>query len=646
MTRRKEQDLKEQLDYVKTNLYAFYRYYVARNFTENLPAKHIQALAGSLMEVYRGDYHRLCVAMPPRHKLANSTPILTTDGWKTHGELQVNDYVYGLDLEPTRIIGCSNESPCDRLITFTDGSQIKAHEDHLWSVYLNNEETLLTVPTSFIEDNLDTIDFKLPKVKDKNESLSITRVEKVEPENGKCIEIEDPDGIYLAGENLIPTHNSKSSMVTVAYPLWLLFHNPDLNIVIVNVSAALSEKFGIAIRELIKQYGAEFNVYLSDIKSSSTYLMFADEDKNLYGGSMRLVGAGGSITGQDVDYLIVDDPYEGFSDITPGLLEKKINWFRTIIEQRIEPQTRLIILHTRWHSDDLQGYLKENEAEKYHFITFPAIWPDGTPLWPERYSKEYMDDKKATLGPRLFNSIFQQQPLDSTSDFFDLSKINYHRPENYNTIVDTSTKIKIDALLKDKIITQEQYDVEYLKLKRNVPEAYCRSWDLASSDNTKGDRRDYTVGCLMYRTPLEQYVVSDIDRGQFGDNTRDEIRRTGNNDGEDTIILIETGVAAAGKLLFDEWESQLSPLMVEQSEPIGSKVDRATPLKNAILDGKIFFDIQDPELRKDIRNEFKSFPEGKHDDIVDSISYAFNYLNISNGAEYAPGFAIVNLRGD
>lgn len=121
----------------------------------------------------------------------------------------------------------------------------------------------------------------------------------------------------------MPPRHSKSSIVTLAFPLWLIFINPDSKILIVNAEASLSESFGIRLREFIKEYGAIFNVYLSDVKHSSTHIKFEDSKGHLYKGFIRLVGAEGSITGQDADYLILDDIYKGFSDITPTLLEKK-----------------------------------------------------------------------------------------------------------------------------------------------------------------------------------------------------------------------------------------------------------------------------------------------------------------------------------
>ena len=84
----------------------------------------------------------------------------------------------------------------------------------------------------------------------------------------------------------MPPRHSKSSMVTLAYPLWLIFRNPNLKILIVNNSASLSEKFGIQLREFIKKIGPEFGVFLSDVKRSSTHIMFTDANGQLYDGSV------------------------------------------------------------------------------------------------------------------------------------------------------------------------------------------------------------------------------------------------------------------------------------------------------------------------------------------------------------------------
>ena len=398
--------------------------------------------------------------------------------------------------------------------------------------------------------------------------------------------LEDYERLCVA----MPPRHSKSSMVTLAFPLWLIFQNPNLNILIINNAANLSEKFGIQLKELINQYGHYFNVYLSDIKHAKDYLMFERKNGKLCKGSIRLVGASGSITGQDADWIIIDDPYKGFDDITPTLLQKKIDWFDTIVEQRMEPHSKMVLLHTRWHTNDLQGFFKKNRKEDYEFIEFPAIKDDGTALWPERYPLEKLEKKRKSMGERLFQSIFQQKPIDDTSDFFDLKKITWERPKD-------------------------------LKIVQQV-----RGWDTASSDPTKGD---YTAGVPMYLLNDDKSIlITDYTYGQFGKETNQIIKNQVRTDGPDNISIIETGVAAAGVLVYDEWVAQLEGFFVERALPVpnNSKADRATPLKNAIYDGNVYIDIVDNELRQRFIDEFRAFPNGEHDDIVDATAHAYNYL--------------------
>ena len=397
----------------------------------------------------------------------------------------------------------------------------------------------------------------------------------------------------------IPPRHSKSSIMTIAFPLWLIFHDPDMHILIINAEASLSENFGIRLREFVKEYGAIFDVFVSDVKHSSTHLKFEDSKGHLYKGSIRLTGASGSITGQDADILILDDIYKGFADITPTLLEKKIEWFLTMILQRKEPDTKLMILHTRWASNDLQGYLMENAPDKYEFFSYPAIKEDGTPLWAERYSIEFLKAQLEEMGERLFSCIFQQKPLDETGSFFNIDKVIFH---------------------------DEPFEVSNKKLLT------CRSWDLAYSDESKGIQRDSSAGVLMSLVDDDTYVIRDIEHGQYGEYLKQHLKTVAERDTSNTTILIESGtVGGASKFLYKEYRSYLRGYHTQQSEPIGAKVDRATPLRQAILDGKIHVYLRDERVRGEFIKQLTSFPLGKHDDIVDACAYGFNWLKRRGG---------------
>ena len=372
-------------------------------------------------------------------------------------------------------------------------------------------------------------------------------------------------------------------------------------------SQTLVEKFGIQLREQIIRIGANWDVYLSDVKYSNSHLMFCDAEKKLYDGEIKLFPSGGGITGNDADFLILDDPYKGDADeFTPTALQKKIDWANRVIEQRIEPHTKYCILHTRWHSLDLIGHYKETEPDEYTFVEFPAIKEDGTPLWKQRYNIGELLKKKKRQGERMFSAIYQQQPIDNTSNFFNMSRLRFGVPEGYCV---------------DKV---------------------CRAWDIASSDEFTDN--DFTAGAKLVKSG-DYYVFTDLVHGKFGSNTMNIIRGTTVSDTADSHVVIETGVAGAGELLYQEWVKQLKGFIVERAKVSGdkSKVDRAVPFKNAVEDGLVYIDIDDLSVRDVMLREMRSFPNGEHDDIVDAMAHAINYVNDDNGGGSTAKMGIVYL---
>ena len=79
----------------------------------------------------------LVLNLPPRigKLLSNSTPILTKNGWKKHGDLQVGDYVLNHKGKFVKVLATSPEYPCNCRVTFANGEQIDCHENHEWLVY-------------------------------------------------------------------------------------------------------------------------------------------------------------------------------------------------------------------------------------------------------------------------------------------------------------------------------------------------------------------------------------------------------------------------------------------------------------------------------------------------------------------------------
>ena len=393
-----------------------------------------------------------------------------------------------------------------------------------------------------------------------------------------------------------PPRTAKSSLITLSFPFWLILMNPELNILVVNYNKELANDFGVILRQLFIDNAdllASRDIYLSNVEHAKSSFRFENHKGELLG-SIKLVGVGGTITGRDVDICICDDLIKGFVDCTQTLLDKLYEWFKNILIPRLEPDSKLFMLGTRWHTQDIIGRLKKDHPDKYEFIELKALNDDGTCIWPNRYTPEFFEDRRDEVGDRVFQAQYQGEPLDETGDFFDI----------------------------DKLFFEDDYDPNTAHVTGIV-----RSWDLAYSDSSKGESNDSTAGVLMYRTFDDRYVIKGLEHGQYGKQLIQHIKTTAKADTPKVKILIEPGTkGGAAEFLYDEYAKKLVGYNTKQSEPIGSKVDRATPLKNAMDAGKIGIVLSD-KLRGKVMEQMKSFPLGAHDDIIDAIAYAYNELS-------------------
>ena len=393
-----------------------------------------------------------------------------------------------------------------------------------------------------------------------------------------------------------PPRTAKSSLITLSFPFWLILMNPELNILIVNYSQGLADDFGMILRQLFidnQPLLSERDIYLSDREHSKSKFRFENSDGQLLG-SIKLVGVGGPITGRDVDICICDDLIKGFSDCTPTLLDKLYSWYQNILIPRLEPWSKLFMLGTRWHSQDVIGRLREEQPEKYQFITLRALNDDGSCIWSNRYTPDFFEERRKEVGDRVFEAQYQGQPLDETGDYFNIDNIFYNDP--------------YDAMASHVI-------------------GKCRSWDLAYTSEDANKSSDYTAGAYVYKNYKGEYILSDLVYGRFGEDNINKIKGTSRRDKPETPILIETGTTGgAAEMLYTEYRKKLPGYNVRQSLPIGSKIDRAFNLQQAILDNKFGITIEDDNLRETVLRQLKAFPNGKHDDIIDAISYAIQYL--------------------
>lgn len=135
------------------------------------------------------------------------TPIMTTTGWKRMGDLTINDQVFDENGNPVRILAVSevwNDRPCYE-VKFSDEEVIIADENHDWYVDVDTDGTFI-LETKSIYKIISWLNSKVWI----HETFS-RRIVSVTPVTNRatvCIEVDSPTHLFLAGRNLIPTHNS------------------------------------------------------------------------------------------------------------------------------------------------------------------------------------------------------------------------------------------------------------------------------------------------------------------------------------------------------------------------------------------------------------------------------------------------------
>ncbi|MEG0601724.1 MAG: phage terminase large subunit [Mucinivorans sp.] len=224
----------------------------------------------------------------------------------------------------------------------------------------------------------------------------------------------------------VPPQHGKSHGASLLLPAYLLGIDPQLRICIGSYSFALARRFGLGVQRLIEssRYQQIFpGTKLKGMGSqgAAPAQRTADEfDIVGHSGGLRLVGREGSLTGNRVDVMIVDDLYkDAMEAASPLVRENTWQWYCAVVRTRMHNKSREIVVSTRWHEDDLMGKILKTEPKRWRVVNFPAIKigepsvddprNPGQALWPDRHSVELLDERRR-LDPELFEALYQGNP--------------------------------------------------------------------------------------------------------------------------------------------------------------------------------------------------------------------------------------------
>jgi len=409
----------------------------------------------------------------------------------------------------------------------------------------------------------------------------------------------------------MPPQEGKSERTSRRFPLWLLVRNPDLRIAIVSYEAGVARRWGRAIRNDIAEHPELGLTVRADTSAAHEWQLEGHR------GGVYSVGIGGALTGRPVDVLLIDDPLKGRKEAdSPTFRQACKDFYTDTARTRLAPTAPQIIIQTRWHEDDLSGWLLAGPSgHEWRYINVPAqAEGDDDPLG--RRPGEYLisargrtaadwEMTRRDVGARTWSALYQGRPAPAEGGLFKRSHWRWYMAPQAVRRDDGSMWVHG----ADEVI---------------------QSWDLAFKD-TKAS--DFVVGQVWARFGADVYLLDQIrDRLDFP-ATAQAMRSLSAKWPQAHAKLVED--KANGPAIIAQLRSTVPGLI--PITPKDSKYARASAVAPFVESGNVY--LPDPLLAPwidDYLIEHISFPNAAHDDQVDTTSQALHRLLAGQaGAEQA-----------
>jgi predicted phage terminase large subunit-like protein len=394
----------------------------------------------------------------------------------------------------------------------------------------------------------------------------------------------------------MPPRHGKSEFLSMYTPAWYIGMNPDNRVILVSYESDFAAQWGRRSRSILSAYGE--SVFPTPVKVDPESAAASRWDIHKRRGGMQTAGIGGPITGKGGNLIIIDDPLKNDEEaLSTTIRQRHKDWYKSTLYSRLEPGGAILLIMTRWHQDDLAGWLlseAESGGEKWVVVSFPAIAEEtdvlgrapGDALWPFRFDETAMARIKKASGPYWWAAMYQQRP----------------------------------APLEGGMFQRQWFEI----VPRAPTDLYRLTyWDLAASEG----RGDYTVGLTMGEKSGFFYVTNVVRVRKGPADVETLVKQRAADEGGESAIEMEQEPGSSGLTTTDHYARHvLKGYIFRGVRSTGSKVERARAVSAAAQGG--YIKLVRAIWNSDFLDEVTFFPNGTHDDQVDTLSGAYNGLTL------------------
>jgi len=421
----------------------------------------------------------------------------------------------------------------------------------------------------------------------------------------------------------VPPGHAKSLLTAVFWPAWAWIDRPESRWLFASYSAGLSVRDSVRCRRLIEsdwyreRWGDRFQL------SGDTNMKARFENDRT--GVRIATSVGGSATGERGDYVVVDDPHAIEQAESDAERKSAVDWWNGTMATRLNDFAtgHKVVIQQRLHECDLTGDLLEKRAD-YEFLCVPeefeperrcvtSIWQDprqqdGELLWPQKVTQGDIDALKVTLGSYRYAGQFQQRPSPAGGGVFQRHWWRYWRPAHL-------ALPPVQVRLPDGTICS----IAAVPLPEMFDQL-IQSWDMAFKDKVTSD---FVVGQVWGALKADRFLLDQRRERLNMPLTKAAVKSMSEKWPAAGVKLIED--KANGPAVIQELQHDVAGLIAVNPE--GGKIARAQAVSPQCESGNVY--LPHPAVAPWVDGfieECATFPNGRNDDQVDSMSQALNRL--------------------